>query len=227
MFANREDAGRQLAARFTGRVLTRPIVLAIPRGGVVTGAVLARELSADLDLIFCRKLRAAGQPELAIGAVCDDGQVWYNDDLAGVLPQTEEHFRSERHHQLGEIQRQKNTFGTGRPRGHVRGRTVIIADDGIATGATMFAALQSIRLQHPRELIVAVPVSSPDRLQDLRSFCDEVVCLLAPADFCSVSQVYEDFRQVDDAEVIRVLEQFESQRATENHPDFVNPDHEA
>jgi predicted phosphoribosyltransferase len=208
MFQNREDAARQLAEKLKGRDLHDPVVLAIPRGGVVTGAVLARELGADLDVVLSRKLRAPGQPELAIGAVSEDGQVYMNHHAQEFLDLMEEHLAEERRHQLGEITRRKKLFRSVRPQAPVAGRSVIVTDDGIATGSTMIAALQAVKTQNAREVIVAVPVASPDRLAEVRRWCDDVVCLLAPEQFWAIGQFYEDFTQVEDEEVVQFLREF-------------------
>jgi predicted phosphoribosyltransferase len=208
MFRNREDAARQLAQRLQGRELRDPLVLAIPRGGAVTGAVLARELGADLDVVLSRKLRAPMQPELAVGAVSEDGRVYLDPQAQEVLDLPEDYLAQERRHQLGEIARRKKLFRGVRPPAPVAGRSVLVTDDGIATGSTMIAALQALKPQHPRELIVAVPVASPDRLAEVRRWCDDVVCLLSPEEFWAIGQFYDDFTQVEDDEVIRLLRAF-------------------
>jgi len=208
MFCNREDAARQLAEKLKGRELCDPLVLAIPRGGVVTGAVLARELGADLDVVLSRKLRAPGQPELAIGAVSEDGQVYLNHHAREFLDLMEVYLAEERRHQLAEIARRKKLFRSVRPQAPLAGRSVIVTDDGIATGSTMIAALQAVKTQNAREVIVAVPVASPDRLAEVRRWCDDVVCLLAPEEFWAIGQFYEDFTQVEDKEVIQLLREF-------------------
>jgi predicted phosphoribosyltransferase len=208
MFRNREDAANQLAAKLKGRPLHEPLVLAIPRGGVATGAVLARELGADLDVVLSRKLRAPGCPELAIGAITEDGNVYLNHDAEAFLEVHEEYLSRERRHQLDEIDRRRKLFRASRPAAPIAGRSVIVTDDGIATGSTMIAALQATRAQKPRELIVAVPVAAPDRLQEVRRWCDDVICLLTPHRFWAVGQFYEDFEQVEDEEAARLLRRF-------------------
>jgi hypothetical protein len=208
MFRNREDAARQLADKLRHRALHDPLVLAIPRGGVVTGAVLARELGADLDVVLARKLRAPGQPELAVGAVSENGQIYLNHHTREVPDLAVEYLSRERRHQLAEIERRQKLFRAVRPPAPVAGRSVIVTDDGIATGSTMIAALQVIMAQDPGEVIVAVPVASPDRLAEVRRWCDDVVCLLTPAGFWAVGQFYADFRQVEDDEVVELLRAF-------------------
>ena len=210
MFANREDAARRLAAKLKGRVLLRPVVLAIPRGGVVTGAVLAEELGAELDVVLSRKLRAPGQPELAVGAVSEDGQVYLDPAITESLGlQGDDYLAREQKHQLAEIARRKALFRAVKAPVALKGRSVIVTDDGIATGSTMIAALKVVRAQNPRELIVAVPVASPDRLGEICRLCDDVVCLLAPRSFWAIGQFYEDFTQVADEEVIELLRRSE------------------
>ncbi|MBI1902492.1 MAG: phosphoribosyltransferase [Planctomycetia bacterium] len=213
MFRDRADAARQLAAKLKRRKLTNPLVLAIPRGGVVTGAVLARELSADLDIVLSRKLRAPGQPELAVGAVSETGEIYLNPGVLGQVA-SEEYLADERRHQMQVIARRKELFRKARPAAPIAGRTVIVTDDGIATGATMIAALQTVKPQGARELIVAVPVASPDRLASVKRWCDETVCLLTPRDFWAIGQFYEDFREVTDDEAVDLLRQFAPQHAT-------------
>jgi predicted phosphoribosyltransferase len=208
MFRDRADAAHQLAAKLKGRELYDPLVLAIPRGGVVTGAVLARELGAELDVVLSRKLRAPAQPELAIGAIAEDGQVYLNHHAEEFLDLLEEYLVEERRHQLAEIARRQRLFRAVRPQAKIAGRSVIVTDDGIATGSTMIAALQAVKAHKPRELIVAVPVAPPDRLEEIRRWCDNVVCLHAPAWFMAVGQFYEDFEQVEDAEAVELLRQY-------------------
>lgn len=205
MFRNREEAAQRLAGMLKQRELHDPLILAIPRGGVVTGAVLSRELHAELDVVLSRKLRAPDQPELAIGAVTEDGQIYVCDDAREYLDTLNDYLVDERRYQLAEIARRKSLFRAIRPQARIKGRSVIVTDDGIATGSTMIAALQATRTQRPRELIVAVPVASPDRLEEVARWCDATVCLLAPDDFRAVGQYYDDFTQVEDDEVVALL----------------------
>jgi putative phosphoribosyl transferase len=205
MFRDREDGAMQLANLLRTQPFLEPLVLAIPRGGVATGAVLARELGAELDVILSRKLRAPGQKEAAIGAIAEDGRVYLNPDIRDRINQWSEYLAEERNFQSAEIERRKQLFRKIRPRAKIAGRSVIVTDDGIATGTTMIAALQLIRTQHPKELIVAVPVGSPERLKAVRRYCDNVVCVVAPEDFWAVGQYYEDFSQIEDDQVVELL----------------------
>jgi predicted phosphoribosyltransferase len=204
MFRNREEAGFRLAARLKGRAFRDPLVLAIPHGGVVTGAVLASELNAELDVALCRKLRAPGWPEFAIGAVTEDGGALLTEDAAA-LGVPEWYLVQERNHQLAEINRRARLFRRVRPPAAVAGRSVIVTDDGIATGSTMTAALKLLRAQGAHELVVAVPVAAADSLAGVRRWCDDAVCLLCPDGFRAVGQFYEDFPQIEDAQVVALL----------------------
>lgn len=205
MFMDRQDAARQLAKRLSARTLQAPVVLGIPRGGLVIGAVLARALGGELDVVLARKLRAPWQPELAIGAIGEDGEIILSDFFAEVPGATTAYLETEKAHQAAEIERRKQLFRAIRPAAEVAGRTVIVTDDGIATGATMFAALHVIRARKPQELIVAVPVAPPDILVKLRSLCDRVECLVVPAHLGAIGAFYQDFTQVKDDEALALL----------------------
>jgi len=214
MFHNRQDAGRRLASRLRRRDLRNPLVLAIPRGGVVVGFMLARELGAELDVVLSRKLRAPAQQEYAMGAISEDGHVYLNPDIPFPGP-FDDYVEHEKRVQLAEIARRKEVFRAVRPQATVEGRSVIVTDDGIATGATMIAALQIVKAQRPPEVIVAVPVSPPDRLEEVRRWCDDAVCLYTPEVFWAIGQFYADFSQVDDAEVLDLLRLSRTEARTE------------
>src|SRR5262249_49961369 len=161
----------------------------------------ARKLGAELDVVLSRKLRAPMQPELAIGAVSEDGKVILDTHAAATLGLSEDDLAEERQYQLSEIARRHKLLRTVRPAATVTDRSVIVTDDGIATGSTMIAALQTVKARNPRDLIVAVPVASPDRLEEIGRWCDDVVCLLLPEDFWAVGQFYENFAAVSDEQV--------------------------
>jgi predicted phosphoribosyltransferase len=205
MFLDREDAARKLAAVLKDRHFHDPLVLGIPRGGVVLGATLAKELGADLDVVLARKLRAPGQSELALGAISENGEAIPNPHLEDMLDGLEAYLAREREIQKAEIARRSRLYRAVRPAVPVAGRSVIVVDDGIATGSTMIAALRATKAQKPRELICAVPVAAPDRLKELVPLCDEIVCLLKARNLLAVGQFYQDFRQVEDDAVLEAL----------------------
>ncbi len=205
MFHNREDAALQLAERLKGRRLRDPLVLAVPCGGVVTGVVLARQLGAEFDVILARKLKAPGMPELAFGAVAENGAVYLNHPTGLFVGPLSLHLARECRFQKEEIARSRRLFRAGQPPAPVKGRSVIVTDEGIATASTMIAALKGLQIQHPHEVIVAVPVAPPERLDAVRRWCDEVVCLHAPDDFWAVGAYYEDFAHVENEQVVELL----------------------
>ena len=208
VFDDRSDAGRRLAEPLKRLALVSPLVLAIPRGGVAVGAALARELGAELDVVFARKLRCPGYPELAVGAVAEDGTVYLNPDAEAIPGLTEAYLERERDFQAAEIARRARLVRAVRPAAGIAGRTVVVTDDGLATGSTMIAALDAVRSQAPAEVVVALPVASPERLGSVRRRCHRLVCLAAPEGFRAVGQYYMDFRPVEDDEVVRLLREF-------------------
>lgn len=207
MFSNRPAAGRQLAVRLAAMHLERPVVLALPRGGVPVGFAIAQALGAPLDLVLVRKLGAPDQPELALGAVVDGSrpEIVLNDDIVRHLGVSERWIEAAAERQLAEIERRRSLYFAGRARVPLAGRTAIVVDDGIATGATMEAALHATRRAGPAALVLAVPVAPPDTLERLRSQVDQVVCLAAPAFFPAVGAFYRDFEQVEDKTVADLL----------------------
>jgi predicted phosphoribosyltransferase len=206
-FQDRREAGRLLAEQLQGLALHQPVVLAIPRGGVVVGVELAAVLGAELDVILSRKLRAPYQPEYALGAIAEDGSIVLNPEALPLVQESPEYLEAERQYQLQQIARRQQLVRQVRPAVDVTGRSVIVTDDGIATGSTALAALQTIRPRHPRELILAVPVGPPERLRALARHCDRLIYLLAPPDFHAVGQYYEHFEPIDDAQLVELLRQ--------------------
>lgn len=204
-FADREDAGQRLAERLHGLPLVRPVVLAIPRGGIEIGAPIARKLSAELDVVLARKLRAQNQTELAIGAVSENGDVVLDPRAAVLAPTDAVYLDSERRHQVAEIERRKRLFRAVRPRAELAGRSAIVVDDGIATGSSMIAALRTVRAAGPREIIVAVPVAPPESLARIDELCDQIVCLIVTDELWAIGQFYRNFEQVEDARVVDLL----------------------
>jgi hypothetical protein len=207
-FADREEAGWMLVERLRGESLDKPLVLAIPRGGVEIGAVLARGLGAELDVVLSRKLRAPHQPELALGAVSGAGEVYLNHFASAMTDAGDAYVEAERKRQLAEIERRRALVRAVRPQAPIAGRTVILTDDGIATGATMIAALHTVRAAGARKIIVAVPVGAPDRIDALRPLCDRIVCLQEPEAFWAIGQFYRDFAQVEDDRVLDLLRDY-------------------
>jgi hypothetical protein len=207
MFADRVDAARQLARELWSLDLHDPIVLAIPRGGVVGGVVLAQELDADLDVVLARKLWAPHQPMMAIGAIGENGGVHLNHRVAAAIGVTED-FDAEERKQLQEIGRQCMLFRSVHPRVPITGRSVVLTDDRIETGSTMIAAIDVIQGQKPKEVIVAVPIALPYRLALLRRICDRLICLQAPETFHDVAHFHRSFDRVEDIDVVRMLREY-------------------
>lgn len=204
MFADRIDAAERLADALRAYRDRHALVLAIPRGAVPMGAVLARRLHAQLDVVLVRKLRAPGAPEYAVGAIDETGWA-YVSPYAGAAGATPEYLEQEKRTRLAELWRRRSLYSAGRAAIDPGGRVAIVVDDGLATGATMIAALHSVRARHPARLVCAVPVASPDSLEGVRPYADEVVCLKAPAGFSAVGQFYRSFPQVEDEEVAALL----------------------
>ena len=206
-FRDRLDAGQQLARRLESYRKARPVVFAIPRGGVPVGAEIARYLDVGLDVVVARKLGAPLQAELALGAVTADGERFLNRDIITELQVDDAYLEQVTKEQSEEARRREQRFRGDRPPADVKGRTVLLVDDGLATGATMRAAARSLRKREPGRLVVAVPVGSREACAALREDADEVVCLAQPDPFYAIGLHYRRFEQVEDAEVISLLEQ--------------------
>ena len=204
IFANRLTAARQLAAALSEYRGKHPLVLAIPRGAVPMAKIIAAELSGEMDVVLVRKLRAPGNPEFAIGSVDESGWV-YLADYASQVGASDEYIRKEVATQLEAIRQRRAQYTPVREPIDPAGRVVIVIDDGLATGATMIAALHALKAKQPKELICAVPVAPPDTIEKVSAKADRVVCLSAPMNFSAVAQFYMDFPQVSDDEVIAAL----------------------
>lgn len=205
-FADRQEAGSLLARELELYRARRPVVLGIPRGGVVIAAQIADHLGAELDVVLSRKVGAPGNPELAIGAVSEDGRLFLDEYIAGRLGVGREFVAREQARQIEEIARRVALFRGSRPKAALGARVVIVADDGLATGATMQAALWAVRREKPASIVVAVPVGAVDTVERLAESADEMVCLKAPEDFGAVGRFYRLFDQVSDEEVVAILE---------------------
>lgn len=210
LFADRDEAGRALAERLLQLHLPPPIVvLALPRGGVPLGAVVARALGAELDLVLVRKIGAAWQPELAVAAVVDGNPpaIVIDEQARRTGAADADYIEAQAQLELREIARRRSAYLHGRAPIDVEGRTAIVVDDGIATGTTMRAALVALRRRHPARLVLAVPVAPQDTLEALRGEVDQVVCLAQPEPFVAVGRHYAEFHQVDDDEVRAALDE--------------------
>ncbi len=209
-FKDRSDAGQKLAAALAKYKDRHPVILALPRGGVPVAAEVAAVFNAPLDLILVRKVGVPFQPELAMGAVVDGGAplVVRNEDVIRLAGIDEADFKTICDRELAEIERRRQRYLGNRERVDVAGRTAIVIDDGIATGATTRAALWATRMRNPKKLILAVPVAPTDSLADMRREADEVVCLEDYADFGAIGFYYSNFWQVSDEEVIEMLKRF-------------------
>jgi putative phosphoribosyl transferase len=209
-FRDRCEAGRKLATALAGYRDQRPVILALPRGGLPVAAEVATALAAPLDLILVRKVGVPDQPELAMGAVVDGGDpiIVRNEDIIELAGIGQSEFKAVCDRELAEIERRRQRYLGNRQRADVAGRTAIVIDDGVATGATTRAALRATRMRKPKRLVLAVPVAPTHNLAALRADADDVVCLEDHEFFGAIGFYYLDFAQVSDEEVIKVLERF-------------------
>ena len=204
VYPTRDAAAKQLAEALRGYRGQHPLVLAIPRGAVPMGQVIADALDGELDIVLVRKLGAPGNPELAVGAIDETGWA-YIAEFARMVGADDAYIERAKQSQLSLLRERRARYTPGRAPIDPAGRVAIVIDDGLATGATMIAALHAVRSKHPARLVCAVPVAPAECLERIRPHADEVVCLQTPADFYAVGQFYRDFRQVEDREVIGLL----------------------
>ena len=205
-FSDRREAGRQLAVEVAALKLVEPVVLALPRGGVPVGFEVAKALGAPLDILLVRKIGAPGHEEYGIGALVDGAapHVVIDEAAARMVGADRAYIDRQVARQLEEIERRRAAYRTGAPV-PLKGRFVIVVDDGIATGGTVRAALKALAKADPAQIVLAVPVAPHDTLVELRSLCDDIVCLSSPEPFYAVGAHYRDFTQTEDNEVVRLL----------------------
>lgn len=204
-FINRKDAGRQLAAKLLHLKASHPAVIALPRGGVPVAAEIAQQLATKISVLLVRKLGAPNQPELALGAISEDNCRWLNNDLINYFNVSEADLAKLEAAEMAKIQRQKAAFGLGDSLPDLRDRTAILVDDGLATGATMLAAVNSLKLRGAQKIAVAVPVAAAGRAADLRKLVNEVIAVIETDALLPVGSWYQDFSQIEDAEVRSIL----------------------
>jgi putative phosphoribosyl transferase len=212
-FRDRQDAGRRLAAELRSYATEHPIVLALPRGGVPVGYEIARALRAPLDVWVVRKVGVPWHPELGVGAVAEGGYVHLNQDILVHIGLSKDELAEAIESKQREVDERARRFRGDHPRPVIRDRTVILVDDGIATGGTVRAAIHSIRAQAPKAIVLAVPVAAPQTVRVIEPEVDRVVCLKAPADLYAIGLWYVDFTQVSDDEVLHFLELARQQQA--------------
>lgn len=206
IFMDRRDAGEQLAVlmgSYSGAKAA--IVLGLPRGGVVPAAVVAKKLGLPLDIICSRKMGAPFNEELAIGAITDTGHCYFNSSLIEYAGIGEEYIEQIKAKEQAKALRQLALFRQGRPKRELRGKTVILVDDGLATGATMRAAIEGVKAEGAKKVVVAVPVSAVDSLEEVRDLVDDVFCVMEPPHLEAIGQFYRDFSQVEDEEVVELM----------------------
>jgi putative phosphoribosyl transferase len=217
MFKNRADAGSRLARKLGAYAAEAPVVVALPRGGVPVGYEIARALGAPLDIIVVRKIGAPGQHELGIGALVDGDhpETVLNEELLRLIDVSRDYLDREIKLELKEIRRRETVYRKGHPAIDLSGRTVLVVDDGIATGGSIRAALRGIRRRGARKIVLAVPVAAADTLRSLRDESDEIECLESPESFGAIGEFYRDFTQTSDQEVIGLLDRARGQMRQE------------
>ena len=206
-FTDRNEAGIQLGVELHKRIKEKPLILGIPRGGMVTAAAISSALDCDVDIILTHKIGAPENPELAIGAISEEGKVYLNDYIVQTTGADPAYIENEKELQLEELNRRRKLFRSVYPKISLKNRIVVVTDDGIATGATVQVALWAARQEKPKKLIGAFPVAPLETLKKLSPDADEIICLKAPEMFRAISQFYLSFAQVSDEEVLNILKE--------------------
>jgi putative phosphoribosyl transferase len=206
-FLDRQEAGDLLAKELMNLKGGRPVVLGIPRGGIAVARVIAQRLEADIDIVLSRKLGTPGHQELAMGAVSENGEVFLNRNVVDTLAIPDRLILEEKARQMEEIKRRSTLIRGVFPKVKLKGRIVIVTDDGVATGATFEAALWVVRKEKPQKIIAAIPVASDEAVVRITDEVDELVCLRMPPGFEAVGQFYRHFDQISDQEVLTILKQ--------------------
>jgi putative phosphoribosyl transferase len=207
IFRDRAEAGRALAKRLLEKNYERPVVLALPRGGVPLAVEVTKALGAPLGIVLVRKIGIPLQPELAVAAVVDGGhpETVVNEDVRRLVDVSDEYLEEAKARALAEIDRRRQLYLKGRAGVAIEGATAIVIDDGVATGATVRAALKALRRRKPKRLVLAIAVAPPDTVELLRAEVDDIICLQTPEPFYAISPYFRDFSQVTDQEVIALL----------------------
>jgi len=220
VFSSRMEAGDLLAHQLENVEIRESkfqiplVVLGVPRGGIVVAREIAHALQADLDMVLAHKLGAPGNPELAIGAVCEDGKLFLDEEISSYMGVDDDYIKREKSRQLQEIARRVKRYRSVLPKIPLAGRVAIVTDDGVATGATLQAALWAVRQENPKKIVAALPVGPQETLEKLSRDADETICLQAPPFFSAISQFYSYFNQVEDEELLEILQE-ESKRRGE------------
>ncbi len=222
-FRSRMEAGELLAGQLkeieilNSKFKIPLVVLGIPRGGVVVAREIAHALDGDLDIVLAHKLGAPGNPELAIGAVCEDGRLFLDEEISSYMGIDDNYIKREKSRQMQEIGRRVKRYRNVLPKIPLSGRTVVVTDDGVATGATMQAALWAVRQEAPEKIVAALPVGPQDSLERLSQAADETICLQVPPFFSAISQFYSYFNQVEDEELLEILQQESKRRSSQQN----------
>lgn len=222
MFEDRIEAGKQLAAKLKKYEKENPLVVALPRGGVAVGSPIAKALHAPLEIEIVRKLGAPQNLELGIGALAEDGVIYLDENMLDYFEISQSTLRLIEERELLELERRKQLYRNGKPLPLLTNRTVILVDDGLATGVTARAAIMSLKKHHPKKIIFAIPVCSKETVEIIRPLVDAIICLELPEKLDAIGRYYEDFHQITDEEVVAYLRRINGKIPTHITPDDFN-----